>query len=64
MRADRAWSRETDIMEGLERSRLNPLRGIIGRLGDPQVQQALQRYVENVRSGLARLTELIAQATV
>jgi hypothetical protein len=64
MRADRAWSRETDIMEWLERSRLNPLRGIIGRLGDPQVQQALQRYVENVRSGLARLTELIAQATV
>lgn len=64
MRADRAWSRETDITEWLERSRLNPLRGLLGRLGDPQVQQALQRYVENVRSGLARLTELTAQATV
>ena len=64
MRADRAWSRETDIAEWLERSRLNPLRGLLGRLGDPQVQQALQRYVENVRRGLARLTELTAQATV
>ena len=64
MRADRAWSKETDIAEWLERSRLNPLRGLLGRLGDPQVQQALQRYVENVRRGLARLTELTAQATV
>jgi len=63
MRADRAWSKETDIAEWLERSRLNPLRGLLDRLGDPRLQQALQRYAENVRRGLARLTELIAQAT-
>jgi len=63
MRADRAWSMETDIAEWLERSRLNPLRGLLGRLGDSRVQQALRRYLENVRPGLARLAELIAQAT-
>jgi len=63
MRADRAWSKETDIAEWLERSRLNPMRGLLGRLGDPRLQQALQRYLENVRPGIARLTELIAQAT-
>jgi hypothetical protein len=63
MRADRAWSKETDISEWLERSRLNPMRGLRGRFGDPQVQQASQRFAENVRRGLARLTELIEQAT-
>jgi hypothetical protein len=63
MRADRAWSKETDIAEWLERSRLNPLRGLLGRLGDPRLQQALQRYAENVRPGIARLTELNAQGT-
>lgn len=63
MRADRAWSKMTDIAEWLERSRLNPLRGLFGRLGDPRVQEALQQYLGNVRPGLARLTELTAQAT-
>jgi len=63
MRADRAWSKETDIAEWLERSRLNPLRGLLGMLGDPRLQQALQRYAENVRPGIARLTELNAQVT-
>lgn len=63
MRADRARSMETDIAEWLDRSRLNPMRGLRGRLGDPRVQQAVQRYAENVRRGLARLTGRIAQAT-
>jgi hypothetical protein len=62
MRADRAWSREPDIAEWLERSRLNPMRGILARFGDPQVQQAARRFTEAVRPGLARLTALVAQA--
>jgi hypothetical protein len=62
-RADRAWSTETDIAAWLERSRLNPMRGLRDRIADPLVQQASQRYAANVRPGLARLTELIQQST-
>jgi hypothetical protein len=62
MRADRAWSKETDISEWLDRSRLNPMQGLRGRFGDPQVQQASQRFAENVRRGVAHLSDLIEQA--
>lgn len=62
MRADRAWSAETDIAEWLERSRLNPMRGLRDRVGDPLVQQASQRYAASVRHGLARLAELVERA--
>jgi hypothetical protein len=63
MRADRVWSKEADISEWLAQSRLNPTQGLRGRLGDPQVQQASRRFADNVARGLARLTELIEQAT-
>ncbi len=62
MRADRAWSKEADISDWLERSRLNPMRGLRGRLGDPQVQKASRRFAENVGPGLTRLAELIERA--
>jgi NAD(P)-binding Rossmann-like domain len=62
MRADRAWSKEADISEWLERSRLNASRGLRDRFGEPEVLQAGQRYIDNVRPALARLTELTAQA--
>jgi hypothetical protein len=63
MQADRAWSKEADITEWLERSRLNPTRGLRDHFGDPQVLQAAQRFSANVRSGVTRLAELIAQAS-
>jgi hypothetical protein len=63
MRADRLWSKEADIQEWLERSRLNPMRGLRARIGDPEVLQASQRYAENVRPALARLAELTGQTT-
>jgi hypothetical protein len=59
MRAERVWSDETDITAWLERSRLNPMQGLRGRFGDPEIQQALQRFVGNVGPGLARITKLI-----
>ncbi len=62
MRADLAWSREPDISQWLERSRLNPMRGLRARFGDPQVQQASRRFTEAVRPGLARLAALVEQA--
>ncbi len=62
MRADRGWSMERDISDWLERSRLNPAQGLRGRSGDPQVQQATQRFAENARPGLARLSQLLERA--
>jgi hypothetical protein len=62
MRADYLWSKEADIADWLERSRLNPARGVRERFGEPEVLQALQRFVEHVRPGLARLAVLIEQA--
>ncbi|MEX1258322.1 MAG: NAD(P)-binding protein [Gemmatimonadota bacterium] len=60
--AERAWSQETDIVEWLERSRLNPLRGLSARAGDPGVQAASKRFVENIRPGLGRLAALTGGA--
>ena len=63
MRADYLWTKEADIGDWLERARLNPSRGLRDRFGDPRVQQAFQRFVENVRPGLENLKQLLAQAS-
>jgi len=59
MKADYAWSKERDISAWLDRSRLNPTSGLGSRSGEAQVQEAVGRFVENVRPGLARLAELV-----
>jgi hypothetical protein len=60
MAADRAWSKEPDISEWLERSRLNPMRGLRERLPEDRLaQEASRRFAESVRPGLARLGELV-----
>jgi hypothetical protein len=58
MNADYAWSKEPDIVAWLDRSRLNPTSGLAARAGEPAIQESMQRFVENVRPGLARLAEL------
>jgi len=60
MSADYLWSKEADIADWLERSRLNVSRGLRKRMGDPQAQAASKRYVENARAGLAQLAQLAA----
>jgi hypothetical protein len=60
--ADYLWSKEADIADWLERARLNPARGLRQRGADPQVRQAMNRYANNVRPGLARLTRLSSEA--
>ena len=61
-RADRAMSKEPDIQAWLERARLNPLRGIRARGGDPVVQEASRKFRENVGAGIERLEQLVERA--
>jgi hypothetical protein len=61
MKADYQWSKQPDISEWLERARLNPSRGLRLRFAEPRVQQAWQRFAENVRLGLAKLEQFVAQ---
>lgn len=60
--ADYLWSKEPDISAWLERARLNPSRGLRQRGAEPRVRQAMKRYADNVRPGLARLSQFLAEA--
>ena len=60
MNADRAWSREADVVDWLERARLNISRGLKGRNEDPQVQQARKRLKANVVPGIQNLMQILA----
>jgi hypothetical protein len=62
MRADRGWSQEPDVSSWLDRSRLNPSRGLRARFGEPRVRNASERFSAHVRPGLARLAELVERA--
>jgi hypothetical protein len=53
--ADYLWSQDPAISAWLERARLNPSRGLRRRMGEPRVQRAMKRYVDNVRPALERL---------
>ncbi len=61
MQADYLWSKDRAISEWLERSRLNPSRGLRQRMDDPRVQQASTRYAENVRPALKKLQSFLSQ---
>jgi hypothetical protein len=58
MKAARAWSKEPDITAWLEGSRLNMLRGLPQRAGDPGLQPAFMRFAANVRPALESLARL------
>jgi len=55
MDADRAWSKEPDIAAWLERSRLNPSRDLPQYAGNPSTQEAMTRFVTNVRPAISNL---------
>lgn len=63
MSADAVWSKEADIADWLEQSRLNASRGLRGLSGEPQMQAVRARFAANVRPGLANLWKLLAQMT-
>jgi hypothetical protein len=60
--ADYLWSKEPDIADWLDRARLNPSRGLRARLGEPRIQQSMQRFAQNVRPALAKLAQLLVNA--
>ncbi len=60
MRAANRWAKEADIADWLERSRLNLMRGLPQRAGDPNAQQSFGRFLANVRPALASLERLCA----
>jgi hypothetical protein len=62
MKADNRWSKEPDLADWLEGARLNAARGLRQRSGEPLVQRAWMRYVENLRPALAKLEQFSAQA--
>jgi hypothetical protein len=63
MTADYLWSKEPDLADWLERSRLNPSRGLRQRSQDAQVQRASKRFADNVRPALEKLQQFLAQAS-
>jgi hypothetical protein len=58
MTADYLWSREPDVADWLDRSRLNATRGLKARAGDPTIRRALARYGAAARPALANLERL------
>jgi hypothetical protein len=59
MKAANRWSKDAAVSEWLERSRLNPVRGLLQRADEPLVQRAMTRFVLNVRPAIERLQQLL-----
>ena len=58
--ATHEWSRAPDLLEWLERSRLNAIRGVMAHLGEPRMQQALDRYTKSVGPARGNIQRLLA----
>ncbi|MEZ5144210.1 MAG: hypothetical protein R2726_17065 [Acidimicrobiales bacterium] len=56
-RAQVAWS-DPDVAAWMERSRLNPGRGLRDHADDPRMQSALTRLLTNAEPAIANLTRL------
>jgi hypothetical protein len=57
---EQRWLGEPDLVEWMAASRLNLLRGLPERAGEPGVQAALERFLGNVGPATERLAELDA----
>ncbi|MGB7991000.1 MAG: hypothetical protein WCF44_16505 [Candidatus Methylophosphatis roskildensis] len=64
MTADYLWSKEPDLSDWLERSRLNASRGLRQRSDEPRDQKAWNRFTQNVRPALAKLAQFSTQAQI
>jgi hypothetical protein len=61
MNADHAWSKDVAVSSWLERSRLNPSRGLKAKGHEPLVQAASKRFGANVRRALEQLRRLAGE---
>lgn len=60
MRAENLWAKDAALSDWLERARLNTSRGLRRLRGDPRLEPAWRRFLENVRPGLDRLERFVA----
>lgn len=56
------WNEQPDVVEWLERSRLNLARGVSGHADDPRMQSALTRLFTYLEPGVANLRKLHEEA--
>jgi hypothetical protein len=57
--ADYGWSKAPGVSAWLERSRLNPARGLRRRQG-PDIERSAKRYAEHVRPALEKMKRFVA----
>jgi hypothetical protein len=57
-RTEGRWLTEPDVSAWVAESRLNLLRALPDHLDEPPVQEAIKRYLTNVRPAIERLTQL------
>jgi hypothetical protein len=62
-RTELRWTREPDVADWVVKSRLNLLQALPGQLGEPEVRQALERYLKHVGAATERLAQLPVPAT-
>jgi hypothetical protein len=57
-RTEGRWLSEPDVSAWVAHSRLNLLGALPDHLDEPSVQEAIERYLTNVRTAIQRLTQL------
>ena len=59
-RAGKEWFQAPDVVEWLERSRLNAARGVVDHMDEPRMQEALARYLASVKPAVENIRRLLA----
>jgi hypothetical protein len=61
LRGFAARSAEPDLMGWSEHSRLNFMRGMADRMGDPRMQSAMARWAANMEPAIKKAEQLLAE---
>ena len=60
--ANNLWNRTPDVLEWMERSRLNVVRTMNDHMDEPRMQESLGRYLTSIEPGMANIERLLATA--